>query len=172
MLLTKPHPQSQVSSLQSCHQMPAAALLANTAFQLASPPPLLGVNPTISNDESHQILCLSLLKARYEPHPGMAIEQNMMYKQYVASLHRLGRSIAIFSAQNFHVMCIRAFGGSIGHVKQIGDNPRNYYAGIQARAVPLPLKQTLEQEVAAHKARIEQNQASLQNGINSEDTFT
>ena len=45
----------------------------------------------VSNDESNRQFCLSWLKATYESSSGSSIDQQVMYKQYLASLHKLGK---------------------------------------------------------------------------------
>ena len=54
----------------------------------------------VSNDEANRQFCLSWLKATYEPSPGAFIDQNVMYKQYLASLHKLGKRDVI-SGQHY-----------------------------------------------------------------------
>ena len=56
---------------------------------------------------------------------GKSIEQNIMYKQYLASMHRMGRK-EVISAQHY-ALCIRTlFGGSTGpNKKQVGDKVEN-----------------------------------------------
>ena len=51
-------------------------------------------------------ICLSWLKATYETtNVSCSIEQQVMYKQYLASLHKLGKKDVI-SAQHYAV-CVR-----------------------------------------------------------------
>ena len=60
----------------------------------------------VSNDEVNRQFCLSWLKATYETVNGKnSIEQQVMYKQYLASLHKLGKKDVI-SAQHYAV-CVR-----------------------------------------------------------------
>ena len=59
----------------------------------------------VSNDEINRQFCLSWLKATYESVNGSSIEQQVMYKQYLASLHKLGKKDVI-SAQHYAV-CVR-----------------------------------------------------------------
>ena len=59
----------------------------------------------VSNDEINRQFCLSWLKATYETVNGCSIEQQVMYKQYLASLHKLGKKDVI-SAQHYAV-CVR-----------------------------------------------------------------
>merc|ERR1719376_1538284 len=130
----------------------------------------------VSNDEPHRVFCLSWLKATYEPCSGKSIEQNIMYKQYLASMHRMGRK-EVISAQHY-ALCIRTlFGGSTGpNKKAVGDKVENHYTGIQVRAQPLPLKLTPAQAAAAQEASRQQSQAQtqpqqqqpLQNGVPSQ----
>ena len=72
-----------------------------------------------------------------------------MYKQYLASMHRMGGK-EVISAQHY-ALCNRAlFGGSTGPNKEaVGDKVENHYTGIQVRAQPLPLKLTPAQAAAA-----------------------
>ena len=113
----------------------------------------------VSNDEPHRVFCLSWLKATYEPCAGKSIEQNIMYKQYLASMHRMGRK-EVISAQHY-ALCIRTlFGGSTGpNKKTVGEKVENHYTGIQVRAQPLPLKLTPAQAAAAQEASKQQNSA-------------
>merc|ERR1719422_1706647 len=126
----------------------------------------------VSNDEPHRVFCLSWLKATYEPCSGKSIEQNIMYKQYLASMHRMGRK-EVISAQHY-ALCIRTlFGGSTGpNKKAVGDKVENHYTGIQVRAQPLPLKLIPAQAAAAQEASKQQTpatsttfQAPVQNGV-------
>ena len=118
----------------------------------------------VSNDEPHRVFCLSWLKATYEPCSGKSIEQNIMYKQYLASMHRMGRK-EVISAQHY-ALCIRTlFGGSTGpNKKAVGDKVENHYTGIQVRAQPLPLKLTPAQAAAAQEASRAQSGAPV-NGV-------
>lgn len=59
----------------------------------------------VSNDESHRTFCLSWLRATYEAAPGSRIQHEIMYKQYLASLHKLGRR-EVISAQ-LYAACVR-----------------------------------------------------------------
>merc|ERR1740137_297796 len=126
----------------------------------AGPPGSQQVQLRVSNDEPHRVFCLSWLKATYEPCPGKSIEQNIMYKQYLASMHRMGRK-EVISAQHY-ALCIRTlFGGSTGpNKKAVGDKIENHYTGIQVRAQPLPLKLTPAQAAAAQEASRQQSQAA------------
>jgi hypothetical protein len=59
----------------------------------------------VSNDDANRQFCLSWLKATYELSAGSSIEQQVMYKQYLASLHKLGKR-EVISAQHYAV-CVR-----------------------------------------------------------------
>ncbi len=59
----------------------------------------------VCNDETNRNFCLSWLNATYESVPGNSIQHEIMYKQYLASLHKLGRSDVI-SAQHY-AACVR-----------------------------------------------------------------
>ena len=59
----------------------------------------------VSNDDANRQFCLSWLKATYELAAGSSIEQQVMYKQYLASLHKLGKR-EVISAQHYAV-CVR-----------------------------------------------------------------
>ena len=59
----------------------------------------------VSNDDANRQFCLSWLKATYELAAGSSIEQQIMYKQYLASLHKLGKR-EVISAQHYAV-CVR-----------------------------------------------------------------
>ena len=59
----------------------------------------------VSNDESNRQFCLSWLKATYESSSGSSIDQPVMYKQYLASLHKLGKRDVI--SQQHYAVCIR-----------------------------------------------------------------
>merc|ERR1712051_290980 len=100
----------------------------------------------VSNDEANRQFCLSWLKATYETVSyKVSIEQQVMYKQYLASLHKLGKKDVI-SAQHYAV-CVRTlFGGSVGpNRKQMPDGSVQYhYDGIQVRKVPLPFRVPLQ----------------------------
>jgi len=184
MLPTQPLPQPQVSNILPRHPMPLTrppipVAAQASAPQMAAPPRPSGppgsqqVQLRVSNDEPHRVFCLSWLKATYEPCPGKSIEQNIMYKQYLASMHRMGRK-EVISAQHY-ALCIRTlFGGSTGpNKKAVGDKVENHYTGIQVRAQPLPLKLTPAQAAAAQEASRQQSQAQaqpqqqqpLQNGV-------
>jgi len=173
MLPTQPLPQPQVSNILPRHPMPLTrppipVAAQTSAPQMAAPPRPSGppgsqqVQLRVSNDEPHRVFCLSWLKATYEPCPGKSIEQNIMYKQYLASMHRMGRK-EVISAQHY-ALCIRTlFGGSTGpNKKAVGDKVENHYTGIQVRAQPLPLKLTPAQAAAAQEASRQQSQAQTQ----------
>jgi len=176
-LPTQPLPQPQVSNILPRHPMPLTRpplpLAAPGAPAMAAPPRPAGppgsqqVQLRVSNDEPHRVFCLSWLKATYEPCPGKSIEQNIMYKQYLASMHRMGRK-EVISAQHY-ALCIRTlFGGSTGpNKKAVGDKVENHYTGIQVRAQPLPLKLTPAQAAAAQEASRQQSQQQqpVQNGV-------
>jgi len=177
MLPTQPLPQPQVSNILPRHPMPLTRPPMPVAAQggapqmaaprPAGPPGSQQVQLRVSNDEPHRVFCLSWLKATYEPCPGKSIEQNIMYKQYLASMHRMGRK-EVISAQHY-ALCIRTlFGGSTGpNKKAVGDKIENHYTGIQVRAQPLPLKLTPAQAAAAQEASRQQSQAAqpVQNGV-------
>ena len=136
------------------------------AARAPGPPGSQQVQLRVSNDEPHRVFCLSWLKATYEPFPGKSIEQNIMYKQYLASMHRMGRK-EVISAQHY-ALCIRTlFGGSTGpNKKAVGDKVENHYTGIQVRAQPLPLKLTPAQAAAAQEASRAQGAPPVpQNGV-------
>merc|ERR1719225_1437340 len=79
------------------------------------PPAQQQVQLRVSNDEVNRQFCLSWLKATYETAANgtVSIEQQVMYKQYLASLHKIGKKDVI-SAQHYAV-CVRTlFGGSVG----------------------------------------------------------
>jgi len=188
-LPTQPLPQPQVSNILPRHPVPitrptvpvvAAAAASSPAPAAAAigaprpqgPPGSQQVQLRVSNDEPHRAFCLSWLKATYEPSPGKTIEQNIMYKQYLASMHRMGRK-EVISAQHY-ALCIRTlFGGSTGpNKKQVGDKVENHYTGIQVREHPLPLKLTPAQAAAAQEASRQQQQQQqvqaqqpVQNGV-------
>ena len=64
-----------------------------------------------------------------------------MYKQYLASLHKLGKRDVI-SAQHY-AACVRTvFGGSVGPNQRTLQNRKvdKLFEGIRVRAQPLPLK--------------------------------
>ena len=177
MQLTAPGQSTPANPILPTKPLPPAAAAAAAAQQqqqqprLAAPPhaphgvggvasqPPPGsqqVQLKVSNDEPHRVFCLSWLKATYETAPGKSIEQNIMYKQYLASMHRMGRR-EVISAQHY-ALCIRTlFGGSTGpNKKQVADKLENHYTGIQVRAQPLPLKLTPAQAAAAHEASRQQ----------------
>ena len=95
----------------------------------------------VSNDESNRQFCLSWLKATYESSSGSSIDQPVMYKQYLASLHKLGKRDVI--SQQHYAVCIRnLFGGSVGPIRKQLPNGQfqNVYEGVKLRAQPLPLR--------------------------------
>ena len=183
-LPTQPLPQPAVSNILPRHPVPLASrppvpAAAGQPPTAASPGPAVAaarpsgppgsqqVQLRVSNDEPHRAFCLSWLKATYEPSGGKSIEQNIMYKQYLASMHRMGRK-EVISAQHY-ALCIRTlFGGSTGpNKKQVGDKLENHYTGIQVREHPLPLKLTPAQAAAAQEASRQQQAAQpapVQNG--------
>jgi len=182
-LPTQPLPQPAVSNILPRHPVPLASRPPVPAAggqppTSASPGPAAAPRPSgppgsqqvqlrVSNDEPHRAFCLSWLKATYEPSGGKSIEQNIMYKQYLASMHRMGRK-EVISAQHY-ALCIRTlFGGSTGpNKKQVGDKLENHYTGIQVREHPLPLKLTPAQAAAAQEASRQQQAAApapTQNG--------
>ena len=183
-LPTQPLPQPSVSNILPRHPVPRPTVPATAAAgqpgqqaavvqqqqqqpRAQGPPGSQQVQLRVSNDEPHRAFCLSWLKATYETSPGKSIEQNIMYKQYLASMHRMGRR-EVISAQHY-ALCIRTlFGGSTGpNKKQVGDKIENHYTGIQVREHPLPLKLTPAQAAAAQEAsrQQQQQQQPVQNGV-------
>ncbi len=59
----------------------------------------------VCNDEGNRNFCLSWLRATYEGATGSSIQHEIMYKQYLASLHKLGKRDVI-SAQHY-AACVR-----------------------------------------------------------------
>merc|ERR1712008_260293 len=116
-----------------------------------------------SNDEANRQFCLSWLKATYETVSyKVSIEQQVMYKQYLASLHKLGKKDVI-SAQHYAV-CVRTlFGGSVGpNRKQMPDGSVQYhYDGIQVRKVPLPLRVPLQAQQPQQQNQTNQPQTII-----------
>ena len=90
---------------------PQAAASQNTATQGQQQPAPAAPNPgqqvqlRVSNDEAHRAFCISWLKATYESASGSRIQHEIMYKQYLASLHKLGKRDVI-SAQ-LYAVCVR-----------------------------------------------------------------
>jgi len=169
VLPTAPLPQPQVSGMlprqplppavrPTLPPLPAAAGVQQQVRPLQAPPGSQQVQLRVSNEEPHRVFCLSWLKATYEPCPGKSIEQNIMYKQYLASMHRMGRK-EVISATHY-AMCIRTlFGGATGpNKKEVPgtDKAESHYTGIQVRAQPLPLKLTPAQAAAAQEASRQQ----------------
>merc|ERR1712008_62628 len=117
----------------------------------------------VSNDEANRQFCLSWLKATYETVSyKVSIEQQVMYKQYLASLHKLGKKDVI-SAQHYAV-CVRTlFGGSVGpNRKQMPDGSVQYhYDGIQVRKVPLPLRVPLQAQQPQQQNQTNQPQTII-----------
>jgi AT-rich interactive domain-containing protein 2 len=89
-----PQPQPQLPVVASPQQPPSAAAAGSQQVQLR-----------VSNDDLNRQFCLSWLKATYELAQGSSIEQQVMYKQYLASLHKLGKR-EVISAQHYAV-CVR-----------------------------------------------------------------
>ena len=103
-MLQQLRPQAQPPQLQPQQQQPAGA--QQPPQQQPPPPPQQQqVQLRVSNDEVNRQFCLSWLKATYETVNGSSIEQQVMYKQYLASLHKLGKKDVI-SAQHYAV-CVR-----------------------------------------------------------------
>ena len=86
-------------------QPPATPQQAPPAAAPPAPPQQQQVQLRVSNDEVNRQFCLSWLKATYETVNGTSIDQQVMYKQYLASLHKLGKKDVI-SAQHYAV-CVR-----------------------------------------------------------------
>ncbi|XP_040569596.1 SWI/SNF nucleosome remodeling complex component [Lepeophtheirus salmonis] len=99
------------------------------------------VSLRINNDESNRQLCLSWLRATYETCPISHIEQFIMYKQYLASMHKMGREDVI--SDQHHVVCVRTlFGGDVGPNSKLLPNGKTerHFEGVKVRAVPQPLR--------------------------------
>ncbi|CAB4065110.1 ARID2 [Lepeophtheirus salmonis] len=100
------------------------------------------VSLRINNDESNRQLCLSWLRATYETCPISHIEQFIMYKQYLASMHKMGREDVI--SDQHHVVCVRTlFGGDVGPNSKLlpnGKKTERHFEGVKVRAVPQPLR--------------------------------
>ena len=93
--------QGQPVHLQQVHQQTSIGVQHAMAPQLQSQQ----VQLRVSNDESNRQFCLSWLKATYESSSGSSIDQQVMYKQYLASLHKLGKRDVI--SQQHYAVCIR-----------------------------------------------------------------
>ncbi len=95
----------------------------------------------VCNDEANRTFCLSWLRATYESAAGCSIQHEIMYKQYLASLHKLGKRDVI-SAQHY-AACVRSlFGGGAGPNKRQMTNGKvdSFFEGVRVRAQPLPLR--------------------------------
>ena len=98
--------QTQPSPVaQPAQQVPKPQPAQQPAAAPQAPPQQQQVQLRVSNDEVNRQFCLSWLKATYETVNGTSIEQQVMYKQYLASLHKLGKKDVI-SAQHYAV-CVR-----------------------------------------------------------------
>lgn len=114
---SSPQPQFQQLVRSQTPTQPPPPAAQPTAQQPQQPPVSSQQNPApqqpqqqqvqlrVSNDPDNRQICLSWLKATYETVTGCSIEQQVMYKQYLASLHKLGRKDVI-SAQHYAV-CVR-----------------------------------------------------------------
>lgn len=72
---------------------------------------------------------------------GRSIQHEIMYKQYLASLHKLGKR-EVISATHY-AACVRTiFGGSVGPNKKQMENGKveQFFDGVAVRATPLPLR--------------------------------
>eukprot|EP00096_Caligus_rogercresseyi_P011305 TRINITY_DN4406_c0_g2_i1.p1 TRINITY_DN4406_c0_g2~~TRINITY_DN4406_c0_g2_i1.p1 ORF type:complete len:1235 (+),score=353.21 TRINITY_DN4406_c0_g2_i1:632-4336(+) len=133
-----------------------------------NPPPLRSqqVSLRINNDESNRQLCLSWLRATYETCPGSHIEQFIMYKQYLASMHKMGREDVI--SDQHHVVCVRTlFGGDVGPKSRVMPNGKTerHFEGVKVRAVPQPLRLPAQQESNPHPNINNNNNNSLNNKL-------
>ena len=98
--------QGQPVHLQQVQHLNSAAAQQGMATQqLPSQLQSQQVQLRVSNDESNRQFCLSWLKATYESSSGSSIDQQVMYKQYLASLHKLGKRDVI--SQQHYAVCIR-----------------------------------------------------------------
>merc|ERR1719464_1183243 len=145
---TQGQPQQQTIQLQSSQQPQNQQQQQQQVIQQRpqTPNAQQQVQLRVSNDEANRQFCLSWLKATYETVSyKVSIEQQVMYKQYLASLHKLGKKDVI-SAQHYAVCFRTLFGGSVGpNRKQMPDGSVQYhYDGIQVRKVPLPLRVPLQ----------------------------
>ena len=59
----------------------------------------------VSNDEANRNFCLSWLRVTYESVSGASIQHEIMYKQYLASFHKMGKR-EVISAQHY-AACVR-----------------------------------------------------------------
>ena len=84
---------------------PAMQVQQQQLQQAAHPAGSQQVQLRVSNDDSNRQFCLSWLKATYELCASGSIDQQVMYKQYLASLHKLGKR-EVISAQHYAV-CVR-----------------------------------------------------------------
>ena len=92
--------QQQKQQQQQVIQQRPQAAVAQQQVQL--------VAMRVSNDMANRQFCLSWLKATYETQTDnftLSIEQKLMYKQYLASLYKMGVKDVI-SAQQY-AMCVR-----------------------------------------------------------------
>lgn len=93
----QPQPQSQPlqqPQLVGQQQQPQPQQTGSQAVQLR-----------ILNDEANRQFCLSWLKSTYELHSGNNIQHDMMYKQYLACLHKLYKTHVV-SHQHYDA-CVR-----------------------------------------------------------------
>ena len=106
---SQPHPQPSQQQQQQPVQSHQQPVQQQQVIQQRPPPPPAQqqVQLRVSNDEVNRQFCLSWLKATYETAANgtVSIEQQVMYKQYLASLHKIGKKDVI-SAQHYAV-CVR-----------------------------------------------------------------
>jgi AT-rich interactive domain-containing protein 2 len=112
-------PQQQQQSAIASQQPQQQRLMAPVGAQQAIQPRLIApqtaqqlqqqqgqhVQLRICNDDANRNFCLSWLRTTYEAAAGSTIPQAIMYKQYLASLHRLGRKFVI--ASDHYAACVR-----------------------------------------------------------------
>ena len=98
-------PQPIIQQQAKPVQQPALQQPQQQPHQQQQPQGSQQVQLRVANDEVNRQFCLSWLKATYEPFPGSCIDQQVMYKQYLASLHKLGKRDVI-SGQHY-VLAVR-----------------------------------------------------------------
>ncbi len=113
MVRIQPQPQGQQQTIsqpapQQQQQQPLQQPQQQQQPQPAQAQPQTAsqqVQLRVCNDESNRNFCLSWLRATYEAVTGCSIQHEIMYKQYLASLHKLGKRDVI-SAQHY-AACVR-----------------------------------------------------------------
>uniref|UniRef100_A0A182P129 ARID domain-containing protein n=1 Tax=Anopheles epiroticus TaxID=199890 RepID=A0A182P129_9DIPT len=130
-----------VNAVQQQQTVTAGGVLVQSPS--ASPVSLAAKHIQQQQAQESEQFAYAWLRASFEAAPAVRIEQQELYKLYLATNGKLGRKVVL--PQSHFPRCVRAvFGGTVGPVQlkmeQNGvETVGYYYEGLRLRAKPLPI---------------------------------